>query len=88
MRSFGEFLQMLAREDWVGHGEEGLVPFGLLREVTIAEDLLSVDGGEGGEEEAGSGGETGHEVLLTKNRQKIAGMTKKDGSMGFRFGRR
>ena len=40
---------MLAGECGVGNGHEGLVPFGLLGEVAIAEDLRSGGLGRGDE---------------------------------------
>ncbi len=40
VRCLGEFFEVLAGEFGVGDGHEGGVPFGLLREVRVAEDVL------------------------------------------------
>ncbi len=58
----GEGFEVLAGEGGVGDGEEGVVPFGLLGEVAVAEDLRGGGLGEseGGErKQAGYGTETG-----------------------------
>jgi hypothetical protein len=57
----GEGLEMLACELGVGDGHEGGVPFCLLGEVAVAEDLRSLGGGgEGGEgKKAGKSAEVG-----------------------------
>ncbi len=62
----GEGLEVLAGEVWVGDGEEGGVPFGLLGEVAVAEDLRGGrlrggDEGEGKKADGGAGCDTGRD---------------------------